>query len=273
MADNNLSEKDREKEIRARLQYGLKNVLPRLVPLIHREFPKDHRLISPYDNTIQPDLDAEEEGISAIRSRYPADSIVAEESAKRGEKIKGESDYGWIADFIDGSSNFRKKKPHFAINMSVKKGDEVLGGIICDPMKYRIFYTRKGAGFFLDGEKLSLYDKPGLARRLSDAHLGLISPNSFRKHREYGLMQRLQKAAGSKIAEGSTSLELAACAAGEVDGVVKPTSNPWGVSAGLLMVEEAGGKVTPIDRGPHTIYVASNPYIHEELCDVVRDSA
>ena len=268
MANEKVSQADREKEIQARLYFGLKKVLPKLIPLIQREFGKDHNLLSPDDNTIQPDIDTEEAGISIIRRRYPTDAVVAEERAKKGRTLKGRSSYEWVADFIDGSTNFRKKIPRFAVNMSVKKGEEVLGGIICDPLTNKIFYTRKGQGAHLDGELLSVSDQTDLAK----AHIGLISPNSFRKHGENDLMYRLEKAAGYERKNGSTSLELAACAAGEVDGVVKPTNNPWGVSAGLLMVKEAGGKVTHINRGAHRIYVASNPYIHDALCKIVIGS-
>jgi myo-inositol-1(or 4)-monophosphatase len=265
MADD-ITSAERDKEIRARLHYGLKKVLPKLIPLIQREFPKEHRLLSADDNTIQPDIDTEEKGISVIKSRYPADTIIAEERSKRDANLKGNSPYGWVADFIDGSSNFRKKKPYFAINMSIRKGNEVLGGIICDPMYYKIFYVRKGEGVYLDGEPISVSSQTDLSK----AHIGLISPNSFRKHNENYLMRRLEQVVGSERKNGSTSLELAACAAGEIDGVVKPTKNNW-QDAGFLMVKEAGGRVTPIRRGSHTIYVASNPYIHKALCDVVRE--
>jgi myo-inositol-1(or 4)-monophosphatase len=253
-------------EVNARLYFGLRALLPELIPFLRGEYAKTHQLLSANDNTILPDIEAEDRGVDVIRAEFPADSIVAEERSKFRQNIYGRSKYRWNADFIDGSSNFRKHQPYFAINMSIQRGDDIMGGIICDPMDERVYHVRKGNGAYLNGEQLLVSTQ----RDLSRAEIALISSNSFTKHGEEDLMHRLEQAAGNSRKKGCTSLELAACAAGEIDGVVKPTRNPW-QSAGLLMVQEAGGLVTVFDRGSHKIYVASNPYIHTDLCRIVEE--
>lgn len=255
-----------DKEVNSRLYFGLRALLPELIPFLREEYPKTHQLLSPKDNTILPDIEAEDKGIDVIRAEFPADSIVAEERSKFHQNIYGKSKYRWTADFIDGSSNFRKHRPYFAINMSIQRGDEVLGGIICDPMNERAYHVRKGHGAHVNGEQLLVSKQEDLSK----AEIALISSNSFEKHGEEELLHRLEQAIRSARKKGCTSLELAACAAGEIDGVVKPTKNNW-VDAGLLMVQEAGGQVTVFDRGSHKVYVASNPYIHGDLCRVVRE--
>ncbi|MBD3259247.1 hypothetical protein GF371_01290 [Candidatus Woesearchaeota archaeon] len=256
-----------DKEIKSRLYFGIRQVLPELIPFLREEYQKHHELLSPEDNTIQPDIGAEERGVSIITERFPGDAVVAEERSKADNNVAGRpASFGWTADFLDGSTNFRKHRPYFAISMSLNKGKDLLGGLICDPIANKKFYAIKGRGAYLDRRPLSV----SVQKDLSKAKMGLISLNSYRKHNELDLMQRLYQAAGECRTKGCTSLELAACAAGELDAVVKPTKNNW-LDAGILMVEEAGGKVTAIDRSSHKIYVASNPYIHDELCRIVRE--
>ena len=256
--------------VKERLKYARQSILPILTAMILGEYGKYHKLLSENDNTIQTDIKADNTAIEKVLAKYPDDSIITEESSKRGEEFKG-NEYKWIMDLLDGSSNYRKNISFFATSIAMQKNNELYGGLIYNPAEKQLFCARKDLGAFyhdLDKRKssrLSVSDIDDLRK----ANISTVSSNSYKKYGMLGLLNDLQKSVKGNRQLGCTSLELAYTAKGAFDGIVKPTNNPWGVSAGLLMVEEAGGRITLFRKGNLNIYVASNPYIHKGLCDVV----
>ena len=173
------------------------------------------------------DQDAERYLRKMIQESYPSDSIVGEEF----ESVEGSSPYRWILDPIDGTTNFLHGIPHFAISIALKSKNELLSGLIFDPIKDEMFFAEKDKGAFLNNQRLRVSKKNSLEDCLfSSNHDGVKLSN---------LNMRCS---------GSAALDLAYVASGRLDGYFQNKINLWDIAAGALMVKEAGGIVNDISK-------------------------
>ncbi len=195
---------------------------------------------------------ASEEHIAArLRAAFPTHGIVAEE----GNNEEMRSGYRWFVDPLDGTTNFAHGFPIYNTTLALEKDGELIAGVIYDATRNEMFTAEKGAGAFLNGERLAV----SAADRIEDALYATGFP-SRRRHQNINIHFYYQLAMISHGVRrgGSAAIDLAYVACGRLEGFWEFGLNPWDMAAGKLLVEEAGGFVTDMHGGPH---VLSSPHI------------
>jgi myo-inositol-1(or 4)-monophosphatase len=197
-----------------------------------------------------------------IRERWPAHNIMGEE----GTRSEQGSEYRWYVDPLDGTTNFAHGFPVFCVSLGLEHKDERVAAVIFDPTREEMFTAEKGGGAFLNGQPIHVSGVSNLAECLVatgfPSHKRHKNPNIFFYH------QITLKTHGVRRA-GSAALDLCNVACGRFDGFWEFNLNPWDTAAGVLLVEEAGGRVTRFDGQPFRIdsreTLASNGRVHEAL--------
>ena len=214
------------------------------------------------------DRRSEEIIIGLIRKHYPQHRILAEESGAGGA---GSSDYRWIIDPLDGTTNFTHGFPVFCVSIGVEHKGEIIIGVIYDPNFDELFTAEKGKGVFLNGRKISVSKIPTLNKSLlvTGFPYNIVeNPNNAVEH----FVNFLMKAQAVRRM-GSAAIDLAYVAAGRYEGFWEVALNPWDMAAGILMVQEAGEMLTKFNGEAFSIYdkeiVASNGLVHQEMRDVL----
>ena len=200
----------------------------------------------PADFVTNADLKAEKIIIDELKRAKPNYSILSEEKGKENNK----DSKTWIIDPIDGTINFLHGIPHFAISIALKDNNEIIAGIIYDPIKDEIFYAEKNNGAFFNNQRIRVSKKNNISECLFVTG-GKIEFNydfPFRK-------------------SGSAALDLAYVAAGRYDGYFQKKLNIWDIAAGVIILKEAGGLINEIDisNGKDINIIASNPDINVKL--------
>ncbi len=160
------------------------------------------------------------EELSKSKKNY---SFITEET---GLIKKNDKENTWIIDPIDGTTNFLHGVPHFAISLALKNKNQILAGVIYDPIKNEIFYSEKDNGSFFNNHRIRVSKKKDLDECL------FATNNDGAKKADLNLR-----------VSGSAALDLAYVASGRLDGFFQNHLNLWDVAAGKLIVEEAGGKI------------------------------
>jgi myo-inositol-1(or 4)-monophosphatase len=208
--------------------------------------------------------------IDGIRKRYPQHAILAEESGVSGARASGEGK--WIIDPLDGTTNFAHQYPAFCVSIAFEQRGEVLCGAVFDPWRDEMFSGVRGLGSFVNGERLRVSE----AQTLRSALLMTGFPYNFREKIKPVMSQFEAFLIESQAVRrgGSAALDLCYTAIGRVDGFWEIELHPWDTAAGLVIAEEAGGRVTNFSGEPFTIYgkqiLASNGRIHDEMVAVLR---
>ena len=209
----------------------------------------------------------EERIVSIITRRFPEHSILAEELGG----IAKESDYKWIIDPIDGTTNFYHSYPFFSVSVAVEYKGEIVAGVVYDPVKKELFHSVKGRGAFLNEKRLHVSEVKAIEQSL----LSTGFPYDLRSSSENNIDNWIKfiRRAQAVRRDGSAALDLCYVAAGRFDGFWEIKLKPWDVAAGSLMIREAGGAVTDFHGNPYSIYtdniVASNTHIHKLLLEVL----
>jgi myo-inositol-1(or 4)-monophosphatase len=216
------------------------------------------------------DLQSEEYIIEQIREKYPRDGILAEE----GGQVLGTTGQ-WVIDPLDGTTNFAHGIPFFAISIAYILGGETQLGVILDPMRDECFHALRGNGAWLGDLKLQVSS----SRKLEESVLGTGFTHTIEENPEKILSQysHASKQARAVRRLGSAALHLAYVAAGRLDGYWEAGLFPWDWAAGMLMVQEAGGRISRIDGGDEVIreptsLLASNKFIHNELLWIFKQT-
>jgi myo-inositol-1(or 4)-monophosphatase len=205
--------------------------------------------------------------IRRIRERYPNHAILAEESG-----ASSGSDDKWIIDPLDGTTNFAHQYPFFCVSIGFEQAGRLLCGAVYDPWRDEMFCGGRGTGAFVNGERIQVSE----AGKLSDALIMTGFPYGVREKMDAVLEQFRAFMFESQAVRrgGSAALDLCYHALGRVDGFWEVDLHPWDTAAGVVIVEEAGGRVTDFSGGPFSIYgkeiVASNGRIHEEMVAVLQ---
>jgi len=200
--------------------------------------------------------------LERLRARWPSHDVIGEE----GARIETGSDYRWYIDPLDGTTNFAHGFPVFCISMALEFKGQRIAGVVYDPTRPELFAAERGSGAFLNGERMHVSKTAKLAECLVatgfPSHKRHKNPNIFFYH------QITLKTHGVRRA-GSAALDLASVAAGRFDGFWEFNLNPWDTAAGVLLVEEAGGKVTDFHGGEFQLNsretVATNGIVHDAL--------
>ena len=217
------------------------------------------------DPVTEVDRAAESAIISVITAARPRDGILAEEGGATGAP----SGRRWVIDPLDGTVNFVHGLPHVAVSVCLEDEDGGLAAVIIDPIRAEEFTAIRGGGAFLDGSDIHVSSRSPISE-------ALIATGFAYDRRERGPDYARVVGAVLGVARGvrrmgSAALDLAWLACGRLDGHWEFSLLPWDIASGLLLISEAGGRLTNSAGGPphHTDLVASNGLIHEELRRVV----
>jgi myo-inositol-1(or 4)-monophosphatase len=222
------------------------------------------------DLITEADRASEELILNRLRSTYPDCAILSEESGASANK----SPYVWIADPLDGTTNFAHGLPIFSVTLALMVDDVIEVGVTYDPIYDELYTAQRGRGAYLNGERLHVSAVPLLDQALLVTGFPYdrrTNPNNnIKQFTDFSLH------AQGVLRLGSAALDLAAVAAGRLDGYWEFKINPWDIAAGVLMVREAGGQVTMPDGSPLDLFarqiVASNGLIQNEMIQVLADS-
>ena len=180
----------------------------------------------PSDFVSNADTKAEKIIINELMKAKKNYSILSEEC---GSKINSDSENVWIIDPIDGTTNFLHGVPHFAISIALKSNNEIVSGLIYDPIKDEMFYAEKDNGAFFNNQRIKVSKKKDIE--------GCLFGTGGKKI-EVDLITRKS---------GSAALDMAYVAAGRYDGYFQNNLKLWDIAAGIIIVKEAGGIINEIN--------------------------
>lgn len=224
-----------------------------------------------HDPVTETDLESQRLIVNHIRQAFPEHRILAEE---KGVPLTGtaDSDGRWIIDPLDGTVNYAHGFPMFAVSIAFEWQGEVIYGIIYDPLREECFEAVRGEGAWLNEHPLRVSETGDLEQAL----LATGFPYNVAERLEDILTRFRQVLA---VAEGvrrpgAATLDLCYLAAGRLDGFWEEGLKPWDTAAGILIVTEAGGKVTNFQGRPYSLtddsIAASNGRLHDQLLQVLQ---
>ena len=207
----------------------------------------------PTDFVSNADLKAEKTIIEELKKARPYYSIISEEDGSETNKDKNNT---WIIDPIDGTTNFLHGVPHFAISIALKSGNEIVAGLIYDPIKNEMFYAEKENGAFFNNQRIRVSKK-------KDLNSCLFATGGSPKNE---ITLPIRKS-------GSAALDIAYVAAGRYDGYFQNDLNLWDIAAGIIILKEAGGMINEIDLSQNkNIQVrASSMAINDKMLEKLKN--
>ena len=217
------------------------------------------------DLVTEADLASEKLIIERIKSYYPRHAILAEESGDT-DVIPGQSEWKWIIDPLDGTTNFAHTYPCFCVSIGLERNGVIELGVIYDPMRDELFAAERGQGATLNDRRIrvSTVDDLNAAMLCTGFPYNVRERPDFARH-----FANFTMAAQAVRRDGSASLDLAYLACGRFDGFWEEGLRPWDIAAGVLLIEEAGGLVTDFRGGPIDLYkpevLATNGLIHDAM--------
>ena len=181
----------------------------------------------PSDFVSNADTKAEKIIINELMKAKKNYSIISEEA---GSKINSDSENVWIIDPIDGTTNFLHGVPHFAISIALKSNNEIVSGLIYDPIKDEMFYAEKNNGAFFNNQRIKVSKKKDIQ--------SCLFGTGGKEKMEVDLITRKS---------GSAALDMAYVAAGRYDGYFQNNLKLWDIAAGVIIIKEAGGIINEIN--------------------------
>jgi myo-inositol-1(or 4)-monophosphatase len=254
--------------------------------VLRRNYLQPHqvRLKGAIDPVTETDLQSQEIIISLIRRAFPDHGFLAEEerTGEGGKNVGAGSPRGgtgfqpvenrWIIDPLDGTVNFAHGFPMFCVSIAYEEEGVLKYGVIYDPLRDELFEAVKGQGATLNGQSIRV----STTDRLDRALLATGFPYDIRERlpetlarlgRMLGIAQGVRRA-------GSAALDMAYVACGRFDGFWEENLKPWDTAAGLLLIEEAGGRITTFSGGEYDIYspniLSSNGKLHNSMLALMR---
>jgi myo-inositol-1(or 4)-monophosphatase len=201
--------------------------------------------------------------VERLQDRWPQHGIVGEE----GTRTDTDAEYRWYVDPLDGTTNFAHGYPVFCVSIALaRKDDQLEAGVLYDPTRDEFFAAERGEGATLNSKAMHV----SKIASLSESILGTGFPSQKRhKNPNIHFYQQITLRSHGVRRAGSAALDLANVAAGRYEGFWEFNLNPWDTAAGVLIVQEAGGKVTRFDGAPFRLdsheVLATNGLIHEEV--------
>ena len=201
----------------------------------------------PKDFVTNADIKVEKIIVEELKKARPNYSFITEENGIENNKDKQNI---WIIDPIDGTVNFLHGIPHFAISIALKSGNEIISGLIFDPIKNELFYAEKNNGAFFNNQRIRVSKKNNLDECL------FATGGKFQN--EVDLSYRKS---------GCAALDMAYVASGRYDGFFQNNLNLWDIAAGIILIEEAGGTMNKIDLSinENIKVIASSTDINEKM--------
>jgi myo-inositol-1(or 4)-monophosphatase len=202
-----------------------------------------------------------------ILSAYSPYEIISEESGSSHKKNGPK----WVIDPLDGTNNFARSLPLFAVSIGLMDGNESLVGVIIDPINKKEYYATKGGGAFCNGEKLTL-------PKFDTEYIPMLFLNHGYAKTDREKFKKLSKRLASNynvLKLGTTAIELCYIATGSVDGFICSGDELWDFAAGIVIAQEAGSVFTDwqgnLWDGKTDHLIISRPEIHEELVNTIKD--
>ncbi len=219
---------------------------------------------------------SEETILRMIKKNFPDHAILTEES----EGKKSSSMYKWIIDPLDGTTNYAHGLPIYCVSVALEENGKIILGVVYNPNLDELFVAEKDKGAFLSIRSDNPNDRQRISvsqtAKLSQSLLATGFPYDIRKSKIDNLdhFANFYKKAQAVRRGGSAALDLCYLAMGRFDGFWELKLSPWDTAAGILIVEEAGGKVTDFSGGPFNIHLkeilASNGKIHQQMMEVLK---
>ena len=207
----------------------------------------------PLDFVTNSDLKAEKIIIEELRKARPYYSIISEKNGIENNKDRNNT---WIIDPIDGTINFLHGVPHFAISIALKSNEEIISGLIFDPIKNEMFFAEKENGAFFNNHRIKVSKKKEINDCLfvTGGKIGSELDLPYRK-------------------SGCAALDMAYVAAGRYDGYFQHGLNLWDIAAGIVLIKEAGGVLNEIDLAVHKNIkiIASSVDINSKLLEKLNN--
>ena len=200
--------------------------------------------------------------LSRIRAQFPTHDVMGEE----GTRIETGSEYKWYVDPLDGTTNFAHGYPVFCVSLAVERLGKRVAGVVYDPTRDEMFSAALGGGATLNGEAIHV----SAISKLSDCLIGTGFPSQKRhKNPNIYFYHKLTLRTHGVRRAGSAALDLCNVASGRYEGFWEFNLNPWDTAAGVLIVEEEGGRVTDFSGGEFDVAsretVATNGLVHDAL--------
>lgn len=213
------------------------------------------------------DLKAEKIILRIIKSNFPDYAVLSEESGQSDKK----SDYLWIVDPLDGSTNFSYHNPFFAVSIGLAYKNKIVLGVIFAPILKELYLGELGQSSLLNSKKIFVSKIVKNSKALN-AFCHSSREKDIRRAVKYYQKQKIHGFDCRQI--GSASLELAYVAAGRIESIAIPGAHPWDVAAGAILVSGAGGRVTDFASKPWSLksydMVASNGRVHKQLLKILK---
>ncbi len=221
-----------------------------------------HEIVTPAD------LAAERIILSAIKKNFPTHRILSEEA---GDNQK-HSDYLWIIDPLDGTTNFAMGNPLFSVSIALCYREKIILGLVYIPFLQDLYVAEKGKGATLNDQKIHVSKE----KKINQSFLTFCHGNNEASiRRAVNIYSHLKLTARDLRQIGTAALETSWVARGKTEAIIIPGVNSWDVAAGALLVREAGGVVTDLDGQPWTIHsqdiLASNKNIHSTLLKTIKN--
>jgi len=219
------------------------------------------------DYVSEVDRNAEQAIIDVIRKAYPGHAVLAEESGKQGT-----SDFEWVIDPLDGTTNYLHGFPQFAVSIALKHRGRLETGVVFDPLSGDLFTADRGGGARLNDRRLRVSDQKGLKGAL----LGTGIPFRDQRHMDayLAMLKDLAQETAGIRRPGSAALDFAYVAAGRLDGFWELGLAQWDFAAGALLVQEAGGIISDIRGGSSHLetgnVIAAGLRLHRAMVDTVK---
>ena len=228
------------------------------------EYKSDVDIVTPADRRSEAFI------VERLRTLFPQHALIAEE----GSRQESAGRFCWYVDPLDGTTNFAHGYPCFGVSLALVEGDEILVGVVHDPVRKETFSAARGEGAWLNNRQIRVSRTERLAESLFGtgfpARKRHQNPNILYYHRFTLLSHGVRR-------DGSAALDLCYVACGRFDGFWELNLKPWDTAAGILIVREAGGTVTDFTGRPHRLgeaeIAASNGLIHPEMQQVFAELA
>jgi len=225
-------------------------------------FKGEINLVTRFDSLSQKMIHAH------LSSNFPEHDFLAEEGLS---KEKG-AEYRWLIDPLDGTTNFAHKFPVFCISIALEKKGKIVLGVVYDPCRKEIFWAEEGKGAFLNGKKIRVSSVDDLDKSLVATGFPYDIRESELNNIDHFNNFAIRVQAIRRC--GSAAMDLCYVACGRFDGFWELKLNPWDVAAGVLIVKEAGGRISDFQNQDYSIYgvetLATNGLIHRQMVDILQ---
>lgn len=215
------------------------------------------------------DRQAEHEIVNILQRAYPTHAVLGEE---HGEQGPADSEYVWVIDPLDGTTNFLHGFPQFAVSIGQFYRGRIERGVVYDPVKQELFTAQRGAGAALNNRRLRVTQQKGMQGALLGTGIPFKDQSFLDAY--IGMLKSLLKDAAGIRRAGSAALDLAYVACGRFDGFWEIGLQQWDMAAGVLLVQEAGGIVSDLEGRDKYFetgsIVCANPKLHGIMLELIQ---